>query len=255
VDEFLTRHNLGKRVVMLGEVPPSQMSTLMTASDIVFLPSEIEGIASILFEALAIENVVVGADVGGQVELVTPEVGFLLNLSAYDNDRSIATLASAYAEQLEKLILNTAKVKEMGKRGREMIASRFTLDHMVQDMEDIFCEAVKERDKGSLVSLPKKTAIETASQALESINTEEQAYDMWKKGEQLKQKLDELRLGAAQCDAEHTELITSRANLARCNKEQGSIHEQYIRCEQDLATMYIEVDELRSQLNKDEEQP
>lgn len=43
IDEFIARHNLGKRVYVLGEVPPAQMPMLMAASDIVFLPSEFEG--------------------------------------------------------------------------------------------------------------------------------------------------------------------------------------------------------------------
>ncbi len=40
-----------------------------------------QGIASMLFEALAAENAIVGSNVGGQSELVTEDVGVLVNIS------------------------------------------------------------------------------------------------------------------------------------------------------------------------------
>ncbi len=47
------------------------------------------------------------------------------------------TLSKEYASVLEKLILNPVQVKEMGKRGRDKIVSRFTLDHMANDISRI----------------------------------------------------------------------------------------------------------------------
>jgi glycosyltransferase involved in cell wall biosynthesis len=51
----------------------------MAATDIFFLPSQWEGIALTLFEAMAMQLVPVAADVGGQRELVTPDCGFLIS--------------------------------------------------------------------------------------------------------------------------------------------------------------------------------
>ncbi len=63
----------------VGALPNPRLRDLMAAADILFLPSAWEGIAQSIYEAMAAGLVVVGADVGGQRELVTPDCGYLLS--------------------------------------------------------------------------------------------------------------------------------------------------------------------------------
>ena len=63
---------------MLGGVPNEKMRDLLAAADIFFLPSRWEGIALAIYEAMSMGVAVVGAIVGGQAELVTPECGVLI---------------------------------------------------------------------------------------------------------------------------------------------------------------------------------
>ena len=72
---FIDEHGLDAHVHLLGPQSPEQMRKLMAAADIFFLPSRWEGIALTIYEAMASGLAVVGADVGGQRELVTPALG------------------------------------------------------------------------------------------------------------------------------------------------------------------------------------
>lgn len=74
----LRRLGLESRVRMLGWQDEEGMREVLQAADIFFLPSAGEGIALVLYEAMACGLAIVAADVGGQAELVSPECGFLV---------------------------------------------------------------------------------------------------------------------------------------------------------------------------------
>ncbi|EFA79233.1 putative glycosyltransferase [Heterostelium album PN500] len=66
MEEFVQRNGMADHVKLLGNVPLYDMPRLISASDIVFLPSKMEGIAMLFYEAMAAGVVPVGAKVGGQ---------------------------------------------------------------------------------------------------------------------------------------------------------------------------------------------
>lgn len=84
VNELLERRGLSSYAAMLGEVDEDTLRQVYAAADIYFAPSEIEGIARTLYEAMAMGCVPVVSDVGGQRELVMPELGSLVPLHGRD---------------------------------------------------------------------------------------------------------------------------------------------------------------------------
>jgi glycosyltransferase involved in cell wall biosynthesis len=67
------------RVVLLGRVSHARIADLIAASDIVCQPSLIEPFGQAVLEALACERPVVATRIGGPAELLTPEVGVLVD--------------------------------------------------------------------------------------------------------------------------------------------------------------------------------
>ncbi|MCE5230188.1 glycosyltransferase family 4 protein [bacterium] len=111
-------------VEMLGMVGSGDIRELLAASDIFFLPSRWEGIALSIFEAMAMEVAVLGADVGGQRELVTPDCGILIARS------DEAAEIREYAGRLAWLVGHPDVRRAMARRGRERVERHFTLDQM-----------------------------------------------------------------------------------------------------------------------------
>lgn len=66
-------------VRVVGRVPPAEVAEWMAACDVLCLPTLAEGFGQVLLEAMACERSVVATEVGGPPELVTPEVGALVN--------------------------------------------------------------------------------------------------------------------------------------------------------------------------------
>ena len=91
--EFVAQHELQSCCRFLGAVSLERMKELQAAADILFLPSAMEGLSLAIFEAMAMETVPVGADVGGQRELVTPECGYLIRHGDHEIEQYVAALA------------------------------------------------------------------------------------------------------------------------------------------------------------------
>jgi glycosyltransferase involved in cell wall biosynthesis len=88
----------------LGALTPPDVKNVLQASDVLFLPSEMEGIPLTYFEAMALGVVVVGADVGGVAELVVHNsTGFLLNPSQLPVETRFQQSVDIYASYLNTL--------------------------------------------------------------------------------------------------------------------------------------------------------
>jgi glycosyltransferase involved in cell wall biosynthesis len=136
LEEKIRVYQLDEKVHLLGAVAAEIMPEWMAAADILFLPSQNEGISQAIYEGMACGLVPVAADVGGQAELVTPECGMLIPLSSPEKS------VPAYADALRSLIQDSAMRQQMGRAARNRITSTFTLDHMGDGMQRILAEAI-----------------------------------------------------------------------------------------------------------------
>lgn len=106
---------------LLGAQPPERIRELMQSADALVLPSASEGIALVLFEAMACGLAVVATDVGGQRELVTPQAGVLVAPGA--------ELPARLAEALAQLLGDPDTRIAMQRAARRRIVEGFTPAH------------------------------------------------------------------------------------------------------------------------------
>jgi len=139
LEDFIDQQGLGERVRLLGALPNERVRALMTAGDIVFLPSENEGISGVFYEGMACGLAVLGADVGGQKELVTPECGSLLPRGAEEEE------IERYAAALTEWLGDPQKVRQMGLASRQRVERHFTLEQMGDCIEGMLNEAQRLR--------------------------------------------------------------------------------------------------------------
>ncbi|MEM4546868.1 MAG: glycosyltransferase [Gloeomargarita sp. GMQP_bins_120] len=153
---FLGRHHINE-VKLLGPVSNKRMRELLAISDIFFLPSQHEGISLAIYEAMAMGVTVVGADVSGQKELVTPECGILV-------PRGPSELEN-YVQALNFLIYNAEERQAMARQARERVMKYFRLDQMVEQMIKLFNEDAQSSSAPNSIDV--SLAREIAIRALE----------------------------------------------------------------------------------------
>ena len=171
---FVKRHRLAGCVRLLGAVSPVRVGELMSAADICFLPSTHEGVALTLYEAMSHGCVFVGADVGGQSEVASEPFGVLLP-RLRDADRE----AVAYAVAISQLLGDRAQLGNMGAAARRRIAESFSLEQMVESMEQAFAAAGRLRVEHPRPPLSREMAELTATRAIEHERLARLAQDLW----------------------------------------------------------------------------
>lgn len=134
---FINANKLSEIVIFTGNISNMEVKNYLNASDILFLPSKWEGIALTIYEAMACGIPVVGANVGGQKELVNNETGILINKEGLSQKEQ----AEKYAVILENIISNPKKIKEMGYAARQRVVDHFSLTAMGARMINLFEKA------------------------------------------------------------------------------------------------------------------
>ncbi|MGE3110034.1 MAG: glycosyltransferase [Phycisphaerales bacterium] len=208
--DFVAEHGLRDRVRLLGAIPQERMRELYSASDVFFLPSQWEGIALSVFEAMATGLAIVGADVGGQRELVTPECGVLMPRG------DEAAEAEAFAEHLLALIRDPASARRAGSRGAARIREHFTPEKMAERLEAIFERARELAERAPRETPTPAFASEIACRGVEYIRAFSLAEMLWCERDNLRSECDTLRsLGAGGHSGGHLSMYVDPAAEAR----------------------------------------
>jgi hypothetical protein len=155
----------------------------MVASDIFFLPSKWEGISLSIYEAMACGLPIVGANVGGQKELLTPECGILVSPSDEETE------AREYSELLYRLIVDPNYRAKLGNAGRERVVNFFRLDQMGERMVGVLENAIKFNRTHPSQELSKNLARVLASQAVDYANLSQKATHLSFSNESLNLRL------------------------------------------------------------------
>lgn len=131
LESDVQRYGLDGQVHLLGWQTQEQVRDWMQAADIFFLPSENEGIALVLYEALASGLVVVGADVGGQAELVDSDCGFLIRADTSENE------ITHYVSILDRLSTDPVLLSRMKENAIRRVRERFDLTHFNDNLQQL----------------------------------------------------------------------------------------------------------------------
>jgi glycosyltransferase involved in cell wall biosynthesis len=169
LEAFVRNRGLQDRVRLLGALAPDRMLRLTAGSDIMFVPSKVEGIALTFYEALACGIPVVGARVGGQAELVTDEVGVLIERSSPEDE------ALRYAEVLASLLADPGRRRSMGLAARTLVETSFPLERMGERMNGLLDRAIELHSSAPGPVPSRQLARATATEAVELMRVAEMA--------------------------------------------------------------------------------
>lgn len=123
---FIKKHNLEHKVVLTGVKVDEAKWQAFRDADIFCFPSHFETFGLVLVEAMQFELPVVATDVGGMRSVVrSARSGYLLPKGQHQ----------AFADHLEKLLVDEDLRLRMGKEGRKIFLEKFTVKKYWQSME------------------------------------------------------------------------------------------------------------------------
>ncbi|KAI0562749.1 Transferase [Gracilaria domingensis] len=139
----------GNRVVIVK--PPAyglgEMRKYYAMSDIFLLPSVNEGIALVLYEAMASGMLVMSTDVGGQRELITNETGVLLT-----NYQSYSKMLNHTVMRLQEVLEHPKRYTNVIDAGTRLVRNKFTTKRFGECVVRNLKEVQRRKEKQNLLS-------------------------------------------------------------------------------------------------------
>jgi len=126
--------HLAGRVTFTGT--RQDIPEILAATDVFVLPSFNEGLSLAVCEAMAMGLPVVASDVGGMKELVVDGVTGRLVPPGDADALHAALLQSIMAPELRQ---------RWGKAGRRRAVSEFSLERMMQELQDVYCSLLAKK--------------------------------------------------------------------------------------------------------------
>jgi L-malate glycosyltransferase len=133
-ESLIAKVGLKRHFLFLGE--RNDVPKILCCSDIAVLPSSSEGLSNALLEYLAAGLPAVAARVGGNAEIVQDgKTGLLIP------PEDTSSLAAA----LLRLLHDPGLGQELGRNGKEFVASNFSFDRMVSETDRFYTELLQSR--------------------------------------------------------------------------------------------------------------
>jgi len=127
---------LDRNVIFTGLVPPSEVPRFVGAMDCVAHLSQREALARALPQALTAGKPIIAYDFDGAEEVCRDsETGFLIR------NRDLR----AVIDRLLQLARNPELRNQLGNRGRQLVAERFSVERMIEQQAEVYLQLAKSR--------------------------------------------------------------------------------------------------------------
>jgi glycosyltransferase involved in cell wall biosynthesis len=136
IESEVKNHDWGNAVLLPGFL--DDIVGIMQAIDILLLPSLWEGFGIVLIEAMAAGKPAISTDTSSMPEVIVDgRTGFIVPPEE----------AEALADRAIALLRNPALCEQFGRAGRQRVAEFFTLERMIDRLENLFQREINTRRK------------------------------------------------------------------------------------------------------------
>ena len=135
-EALAARLGVAGAVDFVGKQPQSRIRDYLSVADLLLLPSETESFGLAALEAMACEVPVIATRVGGIPEVVDDgECGYLFDVGD----------VTAMSESALRILTDDRERERLGRRGREVAASRFATGKIIPQYEALYQSVLAQR--------------------------------------------------------------------------------------------------------------
>ncbi|MBS3112465.1 glycosyltransferase family 4 protein [Candidatus Woesearchaeota archaeon] len=128
VKKFILSKCLRKNVQFYDYIHPDKISEIYRKANVFCIPSVMEALGQVQLEAMAAQTPVIGSDVGGIPETITPKTGILVKPKS----------SKEIAEAIVYLFSNPKIARRMGKTGLRHVQNNFNANLMAKSYLQIY---------------------------------------------------------------------------------------------------------------------
>ncbi len=128
MNNFLRKHDLSCRVNFIDHIPQDELVGYYKKANVFVMPSVMEAFGQVYLEAMTAKTPVIGADVGGVSDIITPEIGYLVPPKNHD----------AISKSIIDLFNDSDRARVLGENGNNLVKEKFSIGRMVKETEDVY---------------------------------------------------------------------------------------------------------------------
>ena len=128
VKKFILSKCLRKNVQFYDYIHPDKIGEIYRKANVFCIPSVMEALGQVQLEAMAAQTPVIGSDVGGIPETITPKTGILVKPKS----------SKEIAEAIVYLFSNPKIARRMGKTGLRHVQNNFNANLMAKSYLQIY---------------------------------------------------------------------------------------------------------------------
>jgi len=128
IKDFLRKLDISGKFTFIPQLAQKDLVNYYANANVFVMPSVLEALGQVYMEAMMARTPVIGANVGGVSEVVSPETGFLVKPG---HPKEITACVA-------KIFFDKELAKRMGQAGRERIKGYFTTERMVSETLNIY---------------------------------------------------------------------------------------------------------------------
>ncbi|GAB4381104.1 MAG: hypothetical protein Kow00121_38810 [Elainellaceae cyanobacterium] len=140
LEQIIAEANLGNSIKLLGNISQAEVGQIMRRSEIFAFPSIRELGAGVVVEAMACGMASVVVDYGAPATLIDSDRGVKVPMGNID------ALVASYQTQLEQLVTDPERVKQLGEAAYHHAMQHYTWDVKAQKMLEIYRWVLKQQD-------------------------------------------------------------------------------------------------------------
>ena len=140
VDELKQKRGNENVIWMQGQVPRSELISLLTHASVFTCPSIYEPQGIVNLEAMACETAVVASDVGGIPEVVIDgETGVLVHYDQFDP----GSFEENFAKAVNRVVADSELARRLGIAGRQRVVKDFAWDSIAASTIDVYRSVIR----------------------------------------------------------------------------------------------------------------
>lgn len=127
--KFISEHDLGKYIKLLGNIEYENMNKITVASDIIVIPSLMEAVSLSMLESMSCGKIVVGSNTGGIPEVIKDnQNGFLVKKAD----------EVALSDRLYEIIKKYNELEYIREKARETVEESYSWESITKKVEEIY---------------------------------------------------------------------------------------------------------------------
>lgn len=128
IKKEIEKNKMNNKITFIKHLEQDKLLSFYKEANVFVMPTLNEALGQVYMEAMMTKTPVIGSNLGGVPEVISPDAGFLVNPKDYKE----------ISENIIEIFNDPKKAAEIGNKGRERIKKLFNINKMIKETLEVY---------------------------------------------------------------------------------------------------------------------